>query len=92
MNNNVRYSSMVPPFTVQADAHPQGIKSKRNFNDGFLLPSVPSTIILLARLNIVRPGRGLFNAANFENGRRTVLCCGLVAIVRYSRPFCLMAH
>jgi hypothetical protein len=92
MNINVRYSSIVPLLIIQDDAHPQGIRSKRNFNDGFLLPTVPSIIIMLARLSMMGPGRGLFNAANFENGRTPVLCCGLVAIVRYSHPFCLMPH
>jgi hypothetical protein len=83
---------MVLPLAVQADAHSQGIRSKKNFNDGFLLPTVPSIIIMLARLSMMGPGRGLFNAANFENGRTPVLCCGLVAIVRYSRPFSPMPH
>jgi uncharacterized protein YoxC len=86
MNNSVRYSSMVPPLAVQADIHSQGIRSKRCFNDGFLLQTVPAIIIMLARFNMTGPRHGLFNAANLENGRRPALCCGLVAIVRYSRP------
>jgi len=92
MNSNVCYSLVVPLLAVQADTHSQGIGSKKNFNDGFLLLTVPSIIIMLARFSMMGLGRGLFNAANFENGRRPVLCCGLVAIVSYSRPFCPMAH
>jgi hypothetical protein len=92
MNINVRYSSMVPLLSIKADTHSQGIRSKRNFNDGFLLPTVPSTIIMLARRSTMGQGRGLFNAANFKNGRRPVLCFGLVAIVCYSHPFYLMPH
>jgi len=47
MNSNVCYSLVVPLLAVQADTHSQGIGSKKNFNDGFLLLTVPSIIIMI---------------------------------------------
>ena len=92
MSNNVRHSSMVPSLAVEADTRSQGTGCKRSFKDGSLLPNVPSIITMHARSSMMELERGLLIATNFENGRRTVLCCGSVAIVRFSRQFCVMAN
>jgi hypothetical protein len=79
-------------LAVQADSLSQGARCKRNFKDGFLLPTFPLIIIMHARRIMMGLEPGLFNAANFANGRRTVRYCELVAIVRFSSPFYPITH
>jgi len=92
MNFNVGLSLMVPLLTFKADAHSQELNCNRSFKTGSLLPTLPSTTIMRATLTIVEPQVGLFKAAHFENGKRTALYCGFLAIVRFFHPFCLDTH
>ena len=92
MNFNVCLSLTVPSLAVKADIYSQEINCKRNFKDGSLPPTHPSTTIMRAKLSIVGLQVGLFKAAYFENGKRTVLYCGFLAIVSFFRPFCLDGH
>jgi hypothetical protein len=77
-----------PSSTVKADTYSQGTSCKQIFSHGSLLPILPSIIITRAKLNMRELQHGLFKAENSENGRRMVLCCGFVVIVRLSRLFC----
>ena len=74
-----------PSSTVKADTYSQGTNCKRIFGHGSLLPTLLSIIITRAKLNMRGLQHGLFKATNFENGRRVVLYCGFVEIVRFSR-------
>ena len=92
MNFKVCLSLTVPSLTFKADTHSQEINCKRSFKNGSLLPTLPSTTIMRATLTIVEPQVGLFKAAHFKNGKRPVLCCGFLAIVRFFCPFGLDIH
>jgi len=89
MNFNVCHSLTVPSSIVKADVRSQEINCKRGFKIGSILPILPSTTIMRAKLSIVEPQVGLFKAVHFGNGRRTVLYCGFLAIVSFFCPFCL---
>jgi hypothetical protein len=89
MSYAVCHSLMVPSLTVKADARSQEINCKRTSKNGYLLPTLPSTTIMRAKLSILEQQVGLFKAAHFENGKRMVLYCGFLAIVSTFRPFCL---
>ena len=89
MNFNVCYSLTVPSLPVKSDACSQEINCKRSFKDGSPLPIHPSITIMRVKLSIVELQVGFFKAAHFENGKRTVLYCGLSEIVSLSRLSCL---
>ena len=82
---NVGPSLTALSLTLKADAHSQEFNRKRSFKTGSLLPTLPSTTIMRATLTIVELEVGLFKAAHFENGKRPVLYCGFLAIVRFFR-------
>ena len=92
MNFNVCLFFTVPSLTFKADAHSQEINCKRSSKNGSPLPTLPLTTIMRAKLSIVELQVGLFKAAHFENGKRTVLYCGFLAIVRFFCPFGLDIH
>ena len=92
MNFDVCHSLTLPSLTIKADPHSQEINCNRSFKNGSLLPTLLSTTITRATLSIVELQVGSFKAAHFENGKRTVLYCGFLAIVRFFHPFCLDSH
>ena len=73
-------------FAVNAEIYLQGSSC---FEHGSQLQIRPSITILHAKLSMEEPRRGLSKATHFETGRRTVPCCGSMAIVRPSHHFCL---
>ena len=72
-------------MNVEVDILPQEINCEENFEDGSLLRILLSTITLHVRFATMRQRRGLSREAHSGNGRRTVLYCGFVAIVCFSR-------
>ena len=76
---------MAHSLIVNAETHSQGPSC---FEHGSR-PQIPLSITMLhAKLSMAEPQGGLFKAAHFEIGRKTVLCYGFMAIVRSSHLRC----
>jgi hypothetical protein len=68
-------------FIVVVETCFQGISRGISFEHGSLRQFPPSTIILHVALSTTEQQIGLLEVVHSMNGKRTVLCCGSVAIV-----------
>jgi hypothetical protein len=75
---------MLPSLTGKAETPSQRTSRERSSDHGSLRPILPSTITLLAVLNMMELQRGLSEVQYSKNGRQTVPYCGSVEIVRFS--------
>lgn len=68
-------------FIIMAETCPQGLSCEISFEHGSLLRILPSITILHVSLITTEQQSGLLEVVHSMNGRRTVHCCGSVAIV-----------